>query len=587
MDKLIRLNSFWKQKSIDLLSAENKVRLESAFNNWLSFGLEDDNGGEDPDYPEAITKLFFEKEQTELKILLILSKIKEKLHDLNGPIQLVVGYSSIIKEQEHCYNEDLLALLSLITGNVRNVPFYQKHIDRQSVIVEKVIKEGYLTKKSIKDHGYIYLRLRIYLGKLELFLAGLKCPVIDNYKVDLNKVIENNNIFIDKLSRIEINEEKVKDDVEIIIRGLKRVNYGIDDVIRIVNGEEEMFTMKVYDLRKITEEVVIDQREIFRGVSIRIKAESIMVSLDKRKFVTSVLENIFANAKKYAFIPGQVKPKIKVEIYKDLDKAVISIRNNGLQIQDSELESIFEKYKRLEGSLENGSGFGLFNAREMVKKFKGKIFVRNWSQGNEKGVEFVIELPVYTGKDNGGNIIVSEFEDSRRDAIISRLSLAVETIERRIDNTTIGLLKLATISHAVSVLNKTMENIGFHIVVKVAESNENYKGFENILGKSGVIGDMFVALTTNSLNESVLVITEIQPDSAYWKLSSKQKRLIKNWRRSILAILESLAQENGIKEVAQTAGFYMKEVQKVDVNKYPNIESVFNEFYSRPDKVTS
>jgi signal transduction histidine kinase len=67
---------------------------------------------------------------------------------------------------------------------------------------------------------------------------------------------------------------------------------------------------------------------------------------------------------------------------------IISVKDNGIGIKKKNLESIFEKYYRVENKTE-GSGIGLYLVKEIVNNSGGKIIVNSTSGS---GTEFQVSL---------------------------------------------------------------------------------------------------------------------------------------------------------------------------------------------------
>ena len=100
------------------------------------------------------------------------------------------------------------------------------------------------------------------------------------------------------------------------------------------------------------------------------------------------MNNLLNNAIKFRATDRDLK--IVVTTYKEDDFVVISVKDNGIGIDQENLEKIFTKYGRIETSVE-GSGIGLFLIREIVNIAGGKILVKS-----ERGIgsEFLVYLKV-------------------------------------------------------------------------------------------------------------------------------------------------------------------------------------------------
>ena len=103
--------------------------------------------------------------------------------------------------------------------------------------------------------------------------------------------------------------------------------------------------------------------------------------------IKEMIKNIVENALKYS--RGS---EVSVTLKKG-DFAEISIKDNGVGINESDIEHIFEPFYRLEHSRSRkggGTGLGLTIAKRVAELHKGHITVRS-AQG--RGTEFIIQLP--------------------------------------------------------------------------------------------------------------------------------------------------------------------------------------------------
>jgi signal transduction histidine kinase len=82
------------------------------------------------------------------------------------------------------------------------------------------------------------------------------------------------------------------------------------------------------------------------------------------------------------------KPEILIRTTYENSFVILSIKDNGIGIDDTNQKDIFSKYYRINNVIE-GSGIGLYLVKELVTNAGGKISIE--SQLN-KGTEFKIYL---------------------------------------------------------------------------------------------------------------------------------------------------------------------------------------------------
>jgi len=103
-----------------------------------------------------------------------------------------------------------------------------------------------------------------------------------------------------------------------------------------------------------------------------------------------VLQNLLDNAIKYTPEYGKIKIEIKI-----IDKFLkVSVNDNGVGIPEKEKSKIFSKFFRGENVIRmqtEGTGLGMFIAKNIIEKHNGQIFVKS-KEG--RGTEVSFNLPL-------------------------------------------------------------------------------------------------------------------------------------------------------------------------------------------------
>jgi two-component system sensor histidine kinase KdpD len=82
---------------------------------------------------------------------------------------------------------------------------------------------------------------------------------------------------------------------------------------------------------------------------------------------------------------------IEVSTRVDNGQFIITVADNGPGISKADINKIFDKFYRAEGTSTGGTGLGLPIAKGFVEAHKGNLSVRNRVSG---GTEFKIEIPI-------------------------------------------------------------------------------------------------------------------------------------------------------------------------------------------------
>lgn len=114
--------------------------------------------------------------------------------------------------------------------------------------------------------------------------------------------------------------------------------------------------------------------------------EKSIVEIDAGKMVR-VFENLFSNAIKYSFKPGEVI----VSTYENNGYVNIVIKNRGENIPKEKVDRLFDRFYRVDearNSNTKGSGLGLAISKNIIELHNGKI----WAECVENDVSFFIKL---------------------------------------------------------------------------------------------------------------------------------------------------------------------------------------------------
>ena len=98
---------------------------------------------------------------------------------------------------------------------------------------------------------------------------------------------------------------------------------------------------------------------------------------------------IILNNARDALLEGNVSlPRIEIKLFREDNRAVTTISNNGGVISDEIIDRIFDPYFTTKEK-SNGTGIGLYMSKTIIeKRMKGRITVRN----TDEGAKFRIEV---------------------------------------------------------------------------------------------------------------------------------------------------------------------------------------------------
>ena len=194
---------------------------------------------------------------------------------------------------------------------------------------------------------------------------------------------------------------RIKDPVKRIYKSSQQLMSIVEDLLNMTRIEQgrmryDMRRVNIVDIvREAVEELDFHAKESGLSLSFRAPESPVFVSADKEK-IRQVFLNLIDNAIKYT-----PRGNVTVSVSQNEEgEAVISVADTGIGISPDLQGHLFEKFNRGENSTEthaNGSGIGLYIAREITKAHGGEIK----AESKKRGSVFTVILPPLQEKDGG------------------------------------------------------------------------------------------------------------------------------------------------------------------------------------------
>lgn len=166
------------------------------------------------------------------------------------------------------------------------------------------------------------------------------------------------------------------------------------DVARLDQGRFILNREKM-NISEIIREVIQNNLIMARANNVRIEfsnSGTIPEIIGDKKRIGVVVDNFLTNAIKYT----KEKGKVGIEARQQGDNLVVSVKDNGVGIPESQKDKVFDKFFRSDNAVKyntEGSGLGLYIAKKIIDSSKGKI----WFDTKEgQGSTFYFSLPIAT-----------------------------------------------------------------------------------------------------------------------------------------------------------------------------------------------
>ena len=193
------------------------------------------------------------------------------------------------------------------------------------------------------------------------------------------------------IMREEVSDAGTMHLVSLMEESILKLDNTIRDIVAYSRNNRTDITIEPIGLKLLVEEIMSNLRYLETGefkIPEQIQIKNEIVFLGDRNRIQIILNNLLANAIRYRH-PAR-KPEVIVEAILKGQFVQITVKDNGLGINEKHIGKIFEMFYRTSDT-SAGSGLGLYIVRETIKKLNGSIDVV--SQINE-GTTFTIVLPL-------------------------------------------------------------------------------------------------------------------------------------------------------------------------------------------------
>lgn len=168
--------------------------------------------------------------------------------------------------------------------------------------------------------------------------------------------------------------------------GVKEMNTLIEDLLKYSRAGNSPRRTNI-GLSLIAQWAIANVQSAWRLAGGEIKCEDLpRVNIDESQFV-QVFQHLFSNALKFR---SDAPPRVQITFEEGDDAFTVSVRDNGLGIDPSYLETVFLPFKRLQGKDVPGNGLGLSVCRKIVRAHGGRIWAESAGKGHGSTFKFTI-----------------------------------------------------------------------------------------------------------------------------------------------------------------------------------------------------
>jgi len=203
-----------------------------------------------------------------------------------------------------------------------------------------------------------------------------------------------NSLQILKMPRLDAATiERTREMMERQVHQLVRLVDDLLDVSRVMRGKIELRTERV-ELATVVARAVETVQPLIEAqgheLTVSLPPESLPVDADPIR-LAQVVGNLLTNSAKYTEANG----RIWLTAQRDIDEAVLRVRDSGIGIAPDMLPHIFELFVQVDHAAtrsQGGLGIGLTLVKNLVEMHYGTVEAH--SDGLGEGCEFVVRLPL-------------------------------------------------------------------------------------------------------------------------------------------------------------------------------------------------
>lgn len=232
--------------------------------------------------------------------------------------------------------------------------------------------------KEIRQAGHAFVRMRNRVQRQIATRSAMLSGISHDLRTPLTRM---------KLQLAMLSDTKAAASLEADIATMQHMIEEYLDYARGSGGEETV----IIDIRDVVQDIVSRHQHAGSPVTIEdIPAHDVTMPL-RRLAILRTLDNLITNALRYG-------KRCRLYLHDDNNYVYVMIEDDGTGIPESEHETVFAPFKRLEVSRNTstgGVGLGLTIARDIVQGHGGDIYLSNRtdSVGAILGLSVCIKLP--------------------------------------------------------------------------------------------------------------------------------------------------------------------------------------------------
>ncbi|MRT93144.1 response regulator [Ancylomarina sp. 16SWW S1-10-2] len=284
---------------------------------------------------------------------------------------------------------------------------YQYQSDRKSQEIELLNTQNELVEKSKKMQ-------RNQFGILLFLIAGLAVFFYYRYQTkqkiarELQRLNEMKSKFFSNISHefrtpltlikgpvekqlVLSQSEEQRADLQLILRNSDRLLSLVNQLLNLSKIDAGYFSISAQkgDLTSLLKGISnsFNFQASQKDINYEVKIDEITLAWYDTNIVEIIITNLLSNA--FKFVPN--KGSVQIKVTNHTNNLKIHIANSGCTLTNKELNCIFERFYRAEGTEQQGTGIGLSLVKELCSLYRIPISV---NCSSDRIIQFELNLPI-------------------------------------------------------------------------------------------------------------------------------------------------------------------------------------------------
>ncbi|QLK25348.1 ATP-binding protein [Natrinema zhouii] len=182
-------------------------------------------------------------------------------------------------------------------------------------------------------------------------------------------------------------DEDAAEFIDYAVDGAERMSAMIDGLLEYSRVETRGNPFDSVDLEAVLDDVLLDLEWRIADADAELTREPLPTVIGDASQLRQVFQNLLDNAIEYS---GEQAPRVTISAARDGDEWIISVTDEGIGIDPTDEDRVFEVFERLHSHEEHeGTGIGLALCRRIVERHGGDI----WIDADSDGTAISFTLP--------------------------------------------------------------------------------------------------------------------------------------------------------------------------------------------------